>query len=110
MKLPNIDAAVVPEEKLREYLLSPTHTIGRYKAAFFRSAGYIEDNWQILASDIRSLLSENASQLDTTEYGTKYAVSGAVTGPNGQEFGLVTVWIILKGEDMPRFVTAYPED
>jgi hypothetical protein len=103
-------AAVVPAEKLRDYLLSPTHPIGRYKATFFRTLGYDQSNWQVLGGDLRSLLSLNAEQLDVTEYGRKYAVTGSITGPNGRLAEIVSVWIILAGEEMPRFVTAYPKD
>jgi hypothetical protein len=106
----NRNAAVIPAEKLHDYLLSPTHPIGRYKATFFRALGYDPSNWQVLESDLRSLLSLHAEQLDLTEYGRKYAVSGAITGPNGRIAEIVAVWIILVGEEMPRFVTAYPKD
>ena len=37
MILPNIDKAVIEPEKLRDYLLSKSHPIGRFKAEFFRS-------------------------------------------------------------------------
>jgi len=29
------DAAIIPRTKLRDYLLSPRHPIGRFKSAFF---------------------------------------------------------------------------
>lgn len=48
MQLPNSESAIVPEEKLRDYLLSPTHPIGRYKASFFHDLGYEQVNWQEL--------------------------------------------------------------
>jgi hypothetical protein len=35
-------------------------------------------------------------------------VHGTITGPSGRAAGVVAVWIILNGEDFPRFVTAYP--
>lgn len=35
MKLPNVEAVVVSEDKITGYLLSPTHRDGRHKAAFF---------------------------------------------------------------------------
>lgn len=110
MNLPNAEAAIILPEKLKDYLLSPTHPIGRYKAAFFRSRGYEQGSWETLASDIRSLLSTSATLLETSEFGTKYLISGNITGPNGHAFGIATVWIILDGEDAPRLVTAYPED
>jgi hypothetical protein len=110
MNLPNAEAAIVPPDKLRDYLLSPTHPIGRYKAAFFRSQGYYQDNWETLAGDIRSLLSASATRLEATEFGTKYRISGNITEPNGRRFDIVTIWIILNGENTPRLATAYPED
>jgi hypothetical protein len=67
----NRNAAVIPAEKLRDYSLSPTHPIGRYKATFFRTLGYDQSNWQVLGGDLRSLLSMNAEQLDVTEYDRK---------------------------------------
>jgi hypothetical protein len=67
-------------------------------------------NWEVLDADLRSLLFLNAEQLDVTEYGRKYTVTGSITGPNGRAAEIVSVWIILAGEEMPRFVTAYPKD
>lgn len=110
MKLPNAEFAKVPPEKLRDYLLSPTHSIGRYKAAFFRSLGYDQDGCDVLAADLGTLLAGKAVKMDITEYGTKYRISGSITGPKGRSANVISVWIILTGEDVPRFVTAYPEE
>lgn len=110
MNLPNIAAAIISPEKLRDYLLSPIHPVGRYKAAFFESQGYSQAGWEILADDLRLLLAENADPLHSTEYGTKYVIRGWVTGPKGCVFGIVTVGIILRGEEVPRFVTAFPRN
>ena len=107
----HIDAttAVVLPEKLRDYLLSPTHPIGRYKYAFFQSLGYTQETWERLAADFLALLRTEALALDVTEYGQKVAVRGTLTGPNGRSGEIVIVWIILRGETHARFVTAYPE-
>ena len=110
MRLPNAANAVILPAKLQEYLLSPTHVTGRYKAAFFRRLGYEQDGWEILERDLRSLLLEDAIELETTDYGEKYAVRGVLEGPNGRVADIVSVWIILAGTDVPWFVTAYPED
>ena len=110
VKLPNAEFAKVPPEKLRDYLISPTHSIGRYKAAFFRSLGYDQDGYEALAADLRTLLEDDAETMNITEYGIKYSISGSITGPNGRSANVVSVWIILTGEDVPRFVTAYPEE
>ena len=46
VKLPSGDPAVVSQEKLVGYLLSPFHPMGRHKARFFRQLGYTAANWQ----------------------------------------------------------------
>jgi len=43
-----------------------------------------------------------------TEYGKKYQIHGKITGPNEKSMLIVTAWIVLKSEDFPRFITAYP--
>ena len=53
MGLPNCSKAVLAPEKLRDYLLSPAHPIGRYKALFFRTLGYDQTSWQQLETDLR---------------------------------------------------------
>ena len=102
-------AAIIAPEKLRDYLLSAAHPIGRYKSAFFRSLGYTQGQWQLLERDLRAVLSNEAELSAASEYGQKFTVRGALSGPNGRSAGIVSVWIILGGETAPRFVTAYPE-
>lgn len=102
--------AVIAPEKVRDYLLSPVHVTGRYKAAFFGSLGYVQDQWQALEKDLRGILAGEVCQSDITEYGQKLMVRGRLCGPNGRFADVVSVWIILSGESSARFVTAYPED
>ena len=108
MQLPHFESAVIPPEKLRDYLLSPVHPIGRFKSAFFRRLGYSPDSWERLAADFRSLLVHESQLVEATEFGEKYMVRGTLTGPNGRSAPVATVWIILNGQTAPRFVTAYP--
>lgn len=109
MRLQNIHAAKIPAGKVRGYLLSPSHPIGRYKASFFRSLGYEQAQWKVLAADLQAFLTNSAERMETTEFGTKYEIRGRITGPNGRSARIVSAWIILDDEDAPRFVTAYPE-
>jgi len=102
-------AAIIGPEKLRDYLLSTTHPIGRYKSAFFRSLGYTQEHWQLRERDLRAVLSNEAKPSAASEYGQKFTVRSALSAPNGRSAGIVSVWIILGGETAPRFVTAYPE-
>ena len=43
-----------------------------------------------------------------TEYGQKYEVHGILTGPAEKAVELVSVGIILEGDDLTRFITAFP--
>jgi hypothetical protein len=109
VKLPGAERAVVDPAKVRDYLLSESHPVGRFKAAFFLALGYSAAAWQGLAADIRRHAMENeASATKASPYGQKYEVRGTLIGPTGQGATLVVVWIVLRGEDFPRFVTAYP--
>ena len=60
MQIPNGSSAYIPVEKLRDYILSQAHPIGRFKFAFFRSLGYEPDDFERLATDIRAMLGADA--------------------------------------------------
>ena len=109
MKLPGVDRAVVDAAKIRDYLLSGSHPVGRFKASLFVALGYSAAGWEGLAADLRGHALENeAVARQTNEYGQKYEVRGRIECPAGKAAVLVTVWIVLHGEDFPRFVTAFP--
>ena len=110
MKLENIEKALISSEKLRNYLLSPSHPVGRFKSVFFRSLGYSQSESDQLEADIRKILLNDVEKKEDTPYGKKYIIRGNITGPSKRTTEIVTVWIILNGEDFPRFVTAYPGD
>ena len=109
MKLPRAEDAIVDIEKIRDYLLSTERPIGRFKAAFFWTLGYSHEQWEQLESDIRGFhTSEDVSEVVESRYGKKYIIRANLKGPNGEEAALVSVWIVLNDEELPRFVTAYP--
>jgi hypothetical protein len=111
MKLPGADQAVIEVAKLRDYLLSFIHPVGRFKAAFFAALGYTENNWRQLEADLRRLVeSEDVQENRSFRYGRKFEIRGILNGPNGKSAEVVSVWIIRRGENIPRFVTAYPGD
>jgi len=111
VRLPGADRAVIDDRKIREYFLSPTHPLGRFKAHVFARIGYGADDWKILELDLRTQhLGLDAEPLEVNEYGQEDEIRGRLRGPNGQSAEFVSVWIILRGEDVPRFVTAYPGD
>jgi hypothetical protein len=55
MKLPEAERAVIAPAKIRDYLLSTSHPIGRFKSPFFTSLGYTRANWRRLEQDLLAL-------------------------------------------------------
>ena len=109
MKLPNADHALIEPAKLYDYLLSSTHPIGRFKSSFFAALGYSKEQWPHLEADLLELAATGeAERGQITEYGQKYEIRGILRGPTDKVAEIVSVWIILTGEDIPRFVTAFP--
>jgi hypothetical protein len=109
VRLPNAENAVIDSGKLRDYVLSPSHPVGRFKAAFFSSLGYTQENWNRLEADIpQQHLTKDAVLRQETSYGRKYEICGKIKGPGGKAREVVSIWIVLVGEMVPRFVTAYP--
>ena len=109
MLLPNTDRAEIDPAKLRDYLLSPTHPVGRFKARFFKALGYVAAEWQRLEADLRiQHLSQPATPSGSVVYGQSYTIRAIVKGPNGQAAMVDSVWFIGVASDIPRFVTTYP--
>ncbi len=109
MKLPYRKKAYIQEEKLTEYILSETHTVGRLKAKFFRSAGFNESNVPSLKEELLTITrTQEIKEVKTSEYGKKYIIDGKIKAPKGRLLKVTTVWIIETGKKSPRFVTTYP--
>lgn len=62
----------------------------------------------MLQEQLRALAGEEADVGPSTTFGQKYIVAGTIQGTTGRAAQVVAVWMILTGEDFPRFVTAYP--
>jgi hypothetical protein len=109
MKLPNRENAYIPSLKLHDYLLSETHSVGRWKAKFFRALGFDETNMDVLEQRLKAIArSEDVRDVMSSVHGTKYVIEGSLETPIGRLVHVRTVWIIDAGQDRPRFVTAYP--
>lgn len=109
MRLPNAEVAQVDPNKVKRYLLSETHPMGRSKAKFFRGIGFNESNVDFLEQGMLAIAkTEEVTETVPSIHGMKYIVDGFVKTPSGTRIKLRTVWIIDKGQDRPRFVTAYP--
>jgi len=110
MQIPNYEDAHVDPEKITEYLLSQTHPIGKSKAVWFEILGYDSSDWRLLQADLMQVAAGDVDWQAETQYGQKYGVSGTLAGPNGKSGEVVTIWIIMVGQQNPRLVTSYPDD
>ena len=72
MKLPAAERAVIARAKIRDYLLSRSHPVERFKAPFFTSLGYTSANWRRLEQDLLTLaVSGDAERGKDSPYGQK---------------------------------------
>jgi Domain of unknown function (DUF6883) len=109
--LPGGDKATIDPAKLRDYLLSPTDPIGRFKARFFAALGFAPERWRELEDAFRiQHLTQPAEPAGSAAGGQKYTNRAILNGPNGQAAVVVNVWFIPALGMAPRFVTAYPGD
>jgi hypothetical protein len=113
VELPGAATAIVDPAKVRDYLLSSDHPVGHAKARFFTALGFTQENWPQLRDALLRLAFEADAQPEPeSPFGQKYVLRGIIQGP-GPTAGratVETVWIVLNGETVPRFVTAYPGD
>ena len=109
MALPNAELAIVEPEKIRDYLLSPIHPIGRFKAVVFAALGYNQAQWEILRNDLLAVVKSGSSVAGQPSlYGQKHEVDGILVGPSGRSMLVRTVWMVRSADQVPRLVTAFP--
>ena len=109
MKLPNTDKLVVEREKVADYLLNPAHPDNGGKAEFFGRMGFRREEWETLAAALRTL-AQTADVASSAEspHGRKYVIVGRIESPDGKAAQVQTIWIVDKGLEVARLVTAYP--
>ncbi|HEY4258350.1 MAG TPA: hypothetical protein VGM66_14145 [Candidatus Udaeobacter sp.] len=109
MQLPNADEAILPRNKLENYLLDLAHPIGGGKARFFLSLGFRREAWNVLADAFRKHAREGpvANSISDAD-GVTYLVEGPLETPSGRKPRIRTIWLIETDNVAPRFITAYP--
>ena len=109
MKLPNANQVLVQREKITDYLLNPAHPDNNGKAEFFESFGFRLDDWETLAKAFRrAAVDGEVIQHLETSHGVKYVLHAAMETPSSRLPLVRTVWIVDRGRNSPRLVTAYP--
>jgi hypothetical protein len=111
LKLPNAELAVVEREKILDYLLNPTHRYGASKARFFAAFGFTRENWQALASSLKSHGQANdVFKVKDMGFGPRYEIVGELATPDGRRPRVCSIWQVDKGHIAPRLITAYPDE
>ena len=107
--LPAAERAHIDPAKVRDYLLSTVHPVGRFKAVVFQALGYTAEAWEKLRDDLLALARmSDAVPGQASSFGQKYEVSGTLRGPNGREAQFTCVWLVPTDDQAPRFITAFP--
>lgn len=79
------------------------------KSHFLGSAGYTVAHADQLVADIRTqLLPVEAMLEETTDYGNKYRIIGALVGPNGRRLRVESIWMVEAASGATKFITLYP--
>jgi hypothetical protein len=100
--------ALIAVEKLTHYLLVK-RPVGD-KSDFLKQAGYAVDNPRRLEEDIRTqILSQEATPIETTDYGELFEIKGTLVGPNGTALKVKSVWMEEWKTDATKFITLYPD-
>ena len=108
MKLPGADRVRIDELKVRGYLLSPTHPVGRFKARVFAALGFGEGSTEPFVAEMRRIAAGGeVAEVEDTAFGRKYTVFGDLTGPAGSA-RVLTVWIQEPRQEEVRLVTVRP--
>jgi len=93
-RLPNVVAAVVPDAKVRDYLLNDQHIGNGGKAVFFRQLGYDPSSWPLLQAALLEHPTRNfVVRLTTGIYGTTYEVRCELRSPHGRSNCVRSFWI-----------------
>ena len=108
MGLPRGDQAEVDPRKLTDYCLSPTHPVGKHKAAVFRAALGVtaEDAELVRAWLVSAAVSGEPVAEHADEYGQRYRIDFEASTPHGRAT-VRSAWIVRTGEDFPRLTTCY---
>jgi hypothetical protein len=106
--LPHPERAVVDLEKIRDYCLNFSHSLGRHKARVFVSALGITSS---KAAWLRALFLQAARDREANPgavdlYGQRYSIDIAIDGPGGSAT-VRTTWIVRTSEDFARLTSCY---
>ena len=108
-KLPNIDAAVVEDAKLDDYLLNLSHPRGGAKARFLEMFGFTRSDFSVLRDALLAhAMANDVASSRQSDHGTRFEVDGPLPAPDGRAPVVRVVWFVRAEEDFARLVTLIP--
>ena len=111
MKLRNAHLAVVDRGKVLDYLLNEAHPDNGGKARFFALLGFSRDDPERLMEALRDVAEHGELAIGGESiHGEKFVVDGWLSAhtQESRQWPVRTVWIVDRGKDAPRLITAYP--
>lgn len=110
MKLTDItNNLIVEERKLSDYLLNPSHPDGCSKARFLGRFGFSAAGAAALRESLLTHASTcEVSDVEITDFGDIYRVTGPLDAPDGRQPFIHAVWEIRTDTDYARLVTLIP--
>ena len=105
------DEVVVPERKVTDYLLNPSHKEGGSKAKFFeRELGITAHDWRFLHTQLIDALGKASfEKVWLDEHGIRFNAYLAIRGCNGRPATIKTGWIVRpKERERASLTTARP--
>jgi len=107
-QMPAAGRVEIEDRKVRGYLLSRSHPVGRFKARVFAALGFDEGTAEAFVEEVRRIAAEGELvAIEDTEFGRKYTVLGELDGPKGTAW-VSTIWIQRRGQAHVRLVTVRP--
>ena len=107
MKLPNGESAMLDLRKVHDYCLSLVHPRGKHKARVFEVAlGLTAEDSVILAGALYRAAAENEAMQGTSDRYDRFIIDFDLEH-KGRTAAIRSCWIVLTGENVPRFVTCY---
>ena len=107
MRISRLEFSLAKAEYLFNHATSPGE--GGDKQKFWRVILGFETPEAIREAILANVEIDELEPKEVNDYGQKYQVTLCFQGSSGATWQIKTVWIVLTGEDVARFVTAVPE-
>ena len=104
--MPGASVVMVPDAKIRDYLLDPGYPGNGGKAAFFNAFGFTAQNWTAWLDALQRHPGQHSVvNAMVSLWGTKYEVRCSLPSPDGRDPCVRSFWIVDSANLTARLVT-----